>query len=191
MLNDVLQPVLQTLTHKQNPSAESGDYNVLCADGNFRRRKPVLAALFADCPEYSNLHHLEQHVCFWCECLRNELGDFVPRAKQPPQQNQNLYRTVTDDNSKAANAKLSSYNVHRAFNLFGHIPSIVTKLSKPDLLHTMQISILGHIQKLIFHFMKMHKQVNKYNAIWLSVPAYYDLTPKNKSYGKVAEWNVK
>jgi len=55
----------------------------------------------------------------------------------------------------------------------------------------MQISILGHIQKLIFHFMKMHKQVNKYNAIWLSVPAYYDLTPKNKSYGKVAEWNVK
>jgi len=75
VLNEVLRRVLQPLTIKQNPNTESGYYNVLCADGNFRRCKPVLAAWLADCPEYSDLHHLEQHVCFWCECPKNELGD--------------------------------------------------------------------------------------------------------------------
>jgi hypothetical protein len=59
VLNEVLQRVFQPLTFKQHPSAESGYYNVLCADGNFRRNKPVLSARLADCREYSDLHHLE------------------------------------------------------------------------------------------------------------------------------------
>ena len=64
-------------------------------------------------------------------------------------------------------------------------------LPKPDLLHTMQISMLSHLQKWIFHFMKLHEQLNKYNAICLSVPAYPDLTPKNKLYEEVSQWNGK
>jgi len=39
--------------------------------------------------------------------------------------------------------------------------------------------------------MKMHEWLDKYNAIWISVPAYYDLTPKNKSYVEVSQWNGK
>jgi hypothetical protein len=78
VLNEVLRRVLQPFTCILNPSAERGYYNVLCADGNFRRCKPVLAAWVADCHEYSDLHHLKRHVCFWCECLKNELGDYVP-----------------------------------------------------------------------------------------------------------------
>jgi len=39
--NEVLWRVLQPLTFKQNPNAESRYYNVLCADGNLRRCKPV------------------------------------------------------------------------------------------------------------------------------------------------------
>jgi len=62
VLNEVLQRVLQPLTFKQNPSAESGYYNVLCADGTFRRCKPVLAAWLADCTEYRDLHHPELQV---------------------------------------------------------------------------------------------------------------------------------
>jgi len=84
VLNEVLRRVLQPLTFKLNPSAESGYYNVLCADGNFRRCKPVLAGWLADGPEYSELHHLERHVCFGCECPKNELGDYVPSDKQHP-----------------------------------------------------------------------------------------------------------
>ena len=63
-LNKVLRWVLQPLTFEQNPSAQSGYYNVLSTDGNFRHCKPVFAAWLADCPEYSNLHYLEWHVCF-------------------------------------------------------------------------------------------------------------------------------
>jgi hypothetical protein len=75
--------------------------------------------------------------------------------------------------------------------VFLHIPCIVSDLPKPDLLHTMQIILLDHLPKWIFHFMKTHERLDKYNAIWLSVPAYHDLTPKNKSYEEVSQWNGK
>jgi len=51
VLNEVLRRALQLLTFKQNPNTESGYYNVLCADVNFRRCKPVLAAVLAECPQ--------------------------------------------------------------------------------------------------------------------------------------------
>jgi hypothetical protein len=54
----------------------------------------------------------------------------------------------------------------------------VSDLPKPDLLHTMQIGMLDYLQKWIFHFMKTHERLDKYNAIWLSVPAYHQLTQK-------------
>jgi len=48
VLNEVLRRVLQPLTFKHNPGTKSGYYNVLCADGNFRCCKPILAAWLAD-----------------------------------------------------------------------------------------------------------------------------------------------
>jgi hypothetical protein len=55
----------------------------------------------------------------------------------------------------------------------------------------MQIGMLHHLQKWIFHLMKTHEWLDKYNAIWLSVPAYQDLTIKNKAYEEVSQWNGK
>jgi hypothetical protein len=55
----------------------------------------------------------------------------------------------------------------------------------------MQIGMLDQLQKWIFHFMKTHERLNKCNAIWLSVPAYHDLTTKNKTYEEVSKWNAK
>jgi hypothetical protein len=189
MLNEELRQVLKPPTFKHNPGAESRYNNVLCADGNFMRCTPVLAEWLADWAEYSDLHHLERHVCFWCQCPKNELGDYVPPHKQHPRWDHNLYQTLSDANTKAANAELSSHHVHRGFNVFGHIPCIVSDVPKPDLLHTMQIRMLDHLQKWIFHFMKTHQRLDNNQAIWLSVPAYHDLTPKNKSYKKVSQWN--
>jgi len=191
VLNEVLRRVLQPLTFQQNPNAESGYDKVLCADGNFRRCKPVLAAWLADCPEYRDLHHLERHVCFWCECPKTELGDYVLSEKQHPWRDHNVYRTLRDANSKAADAELSSRHVHQAFNVIRHSPGIVSELPKSDLLHTMQIGMLDNLQKWIFHFMKTHEQLDKYNTIWLSDPAYDDLTPKYNSYRVVSQWNGK
>jgi len=90
VLNEVLRWVLQPLTYRQNPSAESGHWNVLCADGNFRHCKPVSAAWLAVCPEYSDLHDLERHVWFRCQCPNNELADYLPPDKQRPWRDHNL-----------------------------------------------------------------------------------------------------
>ena len=98
VLNQVLWQVLQPLNFRQNPSAESRYYNILCSDGNFRRCKRVLAAWLADCPGYSDLHHLERHVCFWWKCPKNKLGDYVPPDKQHPRRDHNLYRTLRHAN---------------------------------------------------------------------------------------------
>jgi hypothetical protein len=58
----------------------------------------------------------------------------------------------------------------------------VSDLLKPDPLHTMQIGKVDHLKKWIFHFTKMHECLDKYNAIWLSGPAFHHLTPKTKSH---------
>jgi len=118
VLNEEIQRVLQPLTFKHNPGAESRYYANLHADGNFRRCKPVLAAWLADCREYCDLHHLVRHVCFWCKCPKNELGDYVPPDKQHPRRDRNLYQMFSDANTKATNAKLSSHHVHREFCVF-------------------------------------------------------------------------
>jgi hypothetical protein len=55
----------------------------------------------------------------------------------------------------------------------------------------MQIGMLDHLLKRISHFMKMHERLYKSNAIWLSVPAYHNLHPKNQSYEEVSRWNGK
>jgi hypothetical protein len=111
--------------------------------------------------------------------------------KQHPRRDHNLYTTLNDANTKAADAELSSRHVQRGFNVFRYNPCIVCHLLKPDLLHTMQIGILDHLQKWIFHFINAHERLNKYNVIWLSLSANHDLTPKNKSYEEVSQLNGK
>jgi len=75
--------------------------------------------------------------------------------------------------------------------VFRHIPWIVSNLPQANLLHSMVIGMPDHLQKLIFHFMKTHEQRDKYNSIWLFVAAYHDLTPNNRSYEEVSQWNGK
>jgi len=148
--NEVLQRVLQPLTFKQNPSTESGYYNVPCADENFRHSKPVIAASLADCPEYSNLHHLERHVWTWCECSNTKPGDYVPPDKQHPRWDHNKYWMLSDANTKAADAEASSRHRHCGFNAFRHIPCIMSDLPTPDLLQTIEIGMLDHLQRWIY-----------------------------------------
>jgi len=102
VLNKVLRWLLQPLTCEQNPSTKSGYYNVLCAEGNVRRWKSVLSAWLADCPEYSDQHQFERHVCFRFKCPKIKLGDYVPPDKQHPWRDRNLYRMLSDANTTAA-----------------------------------------------------------------------------------------
>jgi len=91
VLTEVLPWVLQPLTIKHNPSTESGYYDVPCTDGNFRCCTLVITAWHSDCPEYSDLHHLERHVCFWCDCPKNELEGYVSPDNRHHRLDHNLY----------------------------------------------------------------------------------------------------
>jgi hypothetical protein len=55
---------------------------------------------------------------------------------------------------------------------------------KPDILRTMQIGMLDHLQT-------PQERLEEYNGILLSLPAYHDLTPITKSYEDVSQWNGK
>ena len=112
MLNEVLWWVLQPLSFKQHPSAESSYFSILCADGNFRHCQPGFAAWLADCPEGSDLHHLEQHVGVQCKCPKNKLEHYVPLHEEHPWWDHNLYRSLSDDNTRPADAELSSRHDH-------------------------------------------------------------------------------
>jgi hypothetical protein len=57
----------------------------------------------------------------------------------------------------------------------------VSKLPNHDLLCKILIGMLDHLQKWIVNFIQIHEQLEKYNAISLSVAAYHNLTPTNKS----------
>jgi hypothetical protein len=52
----------------------------------------------------------------------------------------------------------------------------------------MQIGMLDHLHKSIFHFMQMYKRLDMYNPTWLSVPTYHNFTPNNKSDEEVSQW---
>jgi len=191
VLNQVLRLVLQPLSIEQDPCAESGYYNVLCADGNFSRFKPGFTAWLANCPGFSERHHLRRHDCCRCECPKNERLDYVPPDKQHRRQDHNLHRILNNANTKAADAKLSSHNVDQGFKVFQHIPFIMSNLLKCERLHTMPIGMLVQLQKWSIRHLQTHKQLNQDNAIWISMPAYQDLTPSNQSYEEVSQWNGK
>ena len=145
--NAVLQRVPQPFTLEQYPSAKSRNYNLPCADCNFRHYTPVLAAWLAYCLQYSDLQHLEWYVCCWCECSETKLGDYMPPGKQHLRRDHNIYRTLPNTTTKAANAKLLLLHVQHGFNASRHISNTVSNLPKPDLLHTIQIGMLDHHQK--------------------------------------------
>ena len=125
----------------------------------------------------------------WCKCPKDELGVHVHLDKQHPLWDYNLYRMLSDANTKAADVQLWSHHVHTGFNVYGHIPSIVSDIPKPVFFHTMHIGILDQLKMWMFHFIKMQEQIDKYNEIWLSVPAYDDFTHKNQSYEEFLQWN--
>jgi len=118
-------------------------------------------------------------------------GDYVHPDKHHPQRDHNICQTRSNANTKAADAELWSRYTYWEIKAFGHNPWRVSNFPKPDLLYTMHIGMFNHLQKWIFHFLKMHERLNKYIAIWLPLPAYHDLTRITKSYEEVSEWTGK
>jgi hypothetical protein len=51
----------------------------------------------------------------------------------------------------------------------------------------MLFGMLNILQKWIFHFIKRREPRNRFNAIPRCVPAYHELTPRNKPYEEVSQ----
>jgi hypothetical protein len=53
----------------------------------------------------------------------------------------------------------------------------------------MQIGMLKHLLLWLHELLKQHKRLNKFNDIWLSVPAYLDMSKPRCAYEEVSRWN--
>ena len=161
VLNEVLCLLLGPFTFGHNPRTKSGYYNILSADWNFWHCQLLLAAWLADNCEYIDLHHLEWNDCFFCECPYNALGYYVPCVKQHPRWNHSPYRMLSDAKTYTPKVRLSSGHVHRAFNVYRHVPCMMSDLPMLDLLHPMQIGLLDNLEMKIFPFVKTHERLDK------------------------------
>ena len=60
-------------------------------------------------------------------------------------------------------------------------------VASPDMLHTVYLGILDHLMKWIIPFLKDHKRIARFDAIWSIVPAYPALLRFNKPYTAVSQ----
>jgi hypothetical protein len=49
--------------------------------------------------------------------------------------------------------------------------------------------MLKHLLTWLHEFLKQHKRLEKFNDIWLSVPAYLDMTKPRCASEEVSRWN--
>jgi hypothetical protein len=52
----------------------------------------------------------------------------------------------------------------------------------------MQLDMLQHLLNWLQQFVKKFKLLERYNEIWLSVPAYLDMTQPKKSHEEITQW---
>jgi hypothetical protein len=61
----------------------------------------------------------------------------------------------------------------------------------PEILHTVYPGVLQHMMSWIVSFLKEHKRMDRFDAIWMGVPAYPDFLKFNKTYAVVSQWTGK
>ena len=184
VMQQVLKHIMQDLLED-----EGRHFYAYCADGKVRRCYPTLAAWMADYPEHCNLHNIKSGVCYWCECPQEKMGDHLRPADRYPIRNHTLYRQLWEQDTPQSIADLKSRNVNPGFNILWGLESVTSLLPKPDLLHTMQIGMLKHLLGWLQEFLKQHKRLELFNDIWLSVPAYLDMSKPRCAYEEVSRWN--
>src|SRR5437588_10868471 len=99
----------------------------------------------ADYSEPYNLHNIKSEVCYWCECPQEKMGDMPEPADRYQQRNHSLYYRLWEKDTAQSTADLKCQNVNSGFNIIWCLKSVTSELSKPDLLHTMQIEMLKHL----------------------------------------------
>ena len=188
VMQHVLKHVMQDILDDGGPVRH---FYAHCADGNVRHCYPILAAWMADYPEHCNLQNIKSGVCYWCECPQEKMGDMPEPGDCYPQRNHRLYDQLWEKNTAQSIADLKGRNVNAGYNILWRLESNTSELPKPDLLHTMQIGMLKRLLGWLQDFLKYHKRLELFNDIWLSVPAFLEMSKPRCAYEEVSRWNGK
>jgi hypothetical protein len=159
----------------------------------------MICAWIADYLEKVNLHSIQSGFCPVCEARKASLGErFGTRYAQRDYSSYSerlneVYDTGMDTRHRTeASAYLQAMGVRQTEAVFWSLESArLATAAAPKMLHTVYLGILLHMMKLIVLFLKQHKRLDRFDAIWIAVPAYAGILKFNKAYGAVSQWTGK
>jgi DNA-directed RNA polymerase subunit N (RpoN/RPB10)/oligoribonuclease (3'-5' exoribonuclease) len=174
---------------------------MICPDGRIRRCFPVICAWIADYVENVNLHSIRSGFCPVCEAPKSSLGnrfcgkhasrDYSDYSERLEEAYDSVLVNGKQDRNEAADY-LDSLGVRLTEGVFWSQKSTrLATAAAPEILHTVYLGVLQHMMKWIVVFLKEHKRMDRFDAIWMAVPAYPDLLKFNKTYAAVSQWTGK
>jgi hypothetical protein len=180
----VLRHIIALLSH-----SGGGIFTARRADGHYRCCYATVAAWLADYPKHCDLQNLRHGSCMWCVCPTNEMGDYRPSHDRPPPLDHRQYAAWDATHDVAS---LESHRVNAGTVALRTLPDCtVADLPKPDLLHTMHLGMLAHLLAWLQSFLKEHQRLERFNNVWLSVPAYRTMSAPGKAYREISHWTGK
>ena len=178
------------------PLASANEYGVeiTCGDGNVRLCFPRQAAWIADHMEKVTLHGIVQNRCPVCEEDVERLGEAVElpvKARDYSEYRRKYYRYI--EGNQSAGEELLEVGIKLAPGVLWELPHFVqVDLYKLDILHMVHLGIFQtNLMKWVVSFLKKHKQLGSFDEVWMSMPPYPGLSPFNKEYSRISQWQGK
>jgi Plavaka transposase len=188
--NHIYSSMMAHLLHYITDAVDG--YYAQCADGKVRHCFPRLAAWIADYPEHSMLGGFSNGYCQWCEVEKDSLGanpDTMGRL--PDLRDHKRYQQLFRDGSTESIAELHQRGIRPTENPLWQTGANIHDLPKPDLLHTMQLGMIKHLIEWIEMLCKAHGRLQRFDDLWLQVPAYLEMTRPTRAYSEVSQWQGK
>jgi hypothetical protein len=66
-----------------------------------------------------------------------------------------------------------------------------TTIIVPDILHTINLSMLKHLMGWVTSFLEQHSRIDKFNQLWAMMPPYPGFARFNKPYSQMTQWSGK
>ena len=187
---DALQTLHDIISRVLSPLSDAGSHigiEMVCCDEKVRKCIPRLTGWLADHMENANLHCIATNQCPICIAPNNELGELpdIPYATRHHKGYAIAYQAADEECLKDNGVK----NIN---NALWHITNFqVHQIVKPDILHTLLLSILVHLMKWIQEFLQYVGRLTVFDHIWSRLPPYPGFTRPNKAYRSVTQWQGK
>lgn len=189
IFTEILSHILRCL----NLSDDEGAFYSLCTDGNTRVCYLRLAAWIADYPEHITIQGLAYGVCQWCEVPKKMLGNCPKRNQRPAKRrNHAEYARRWTKGTEKDDDWLTEHGVRPAENTLWWLKYCdLADFPKPDILHTLLLGMFKHLLTWLHAMLKQHGRMQRFDTIWLKVPAYLEMGSPKKRYSEVSQWQGK